>query len=324
MSARTRKDWILWGALGCALVATAHAEYTLAIEAHFNKWVALAVPGALDLYVIRALQERRDVFVAVLAMVAANVASHLIVAGVLPVGWPVVSAVGAVAPLVVWRVYSLKYTRTRQELLWGLEAGTGPEDAGAVSAPGEDDSIRYFDPICGRPPQPGARLTDPCPDCTHLWAVHRTPQVPAVPDHAPEPSAPVPDHVPVDWMDEEYPETHPSAHSRTCDEMHPSSVSCSEHVPIKFVGPGAPISYLPQRVHLEAVPDLKPLPDLPDEYAAGAVHSDVLKDSDYEFLGKATRYLDDVANPTVRGMKTALGIGQERAERLLAHLGVRP
>lgn len=307
MSARTRKDWILWGALGCALVATAHAEYTLATAAHFNKYVALAVPGALDLYVIRALQERRDVFVAVLAMVAANVASHLIVAGVLPVGWPVVSAVGAVAPLVVWRVYSLKYTRTRQELLWGLEAGTGPEDAGAVSAPDKDDPIRYFDPICGRPPQPGARLTDPCPDCTHLWAVHRTPAVPAVPGHAPEPSAPVPDwsqdgrdgwaakslihphapdHVPVDWMDEEYPETHPSA--------------------------PAP------------VPHLRPVPDLPDEYAASAVHSDVLKDSDYEFLGKATRYLDDVADPTVRGMRRALGIGQERAERLLAHLGVRP
>lgn len=315
MSARTRKDWILWGALGCALVATAHAEYTLAIEAHFNKWVALAVPGALDLYVIRALQERRDVFVAVLAMVAANVASHLIVAGVLPVGWPVVSAVGAVAPLVVWRVYSLKYTRTRQELLWGLEAGTGPEDAGAVSAPGGDDPIRYFDPICGRPPQPGARLTDPCPDCTHLWAVHRTP---AVPDHAPEPSAPVPDHVPGDWMDEEYPETHPS-----------TSVP---YEPGASMGVDLPWAPVPGMEEYEwkvtsapaPVPHLKSVPDLPDEYAAGAVHSDVLKDSDYEFLGKATRYLDDVANPTVRGMKTALGIGQERAERLLAHLGVRP
>lgn len=340
MSARTRKDWILWGALGCALVATAHAEYTLATAAHFNKYVALAVPGALDLYVIRALQERRDVFVAVLAMVAANVASHLIVAGVLPVGWPVVSAVGAVAPLVVWRVYSLKYTRTRQELLWGLEASAGLEDAGAVSAPAvpdhapartcpecgdpwdqvhenwsddptdscpakahpvEDDPIRYFDPICGRPPQPGARLTDPCPDCTHLWAVHRTPAVPAVPEEhvltgpaaysflkykLPPLPGKAPDHVPVDWMDEEYPETHPSA---------PASA-----------------------------PHLKSVPDLPDEYAASAVHSDVLRDTDYEFLGKATRYLDDVANPTVRGMKTALGIGQERAERLLAHLGVRP
>jgi len=123
-----RRDWILWGALGCALVSTAHAEYTLATAAHFNEYVALAVPGALDLYVVRALQQRRDVFVAVLAMVAANVASHLIAGGVLRVEWPVIAAVGAVAPLIVWRVYSLKYARTRQELLWGLEAGTGPED----------------------------------------------------------------------------------------------------------------------------------------------------------------------------------------------------
>lgn len=277
MSARTRKDWILWGALGCALVATAHAEYTLATAAHFNKYVALAVPGALDLYVIRALQERRDVFVAVLAMVAANVASHLIVAGVLPVGWPVVSAVGAVAPLVVWRVYSLKYTRTRQELLWGLEAG-------AVSAPDE------YVPVHLPPLEHGNEYSAP-----EAYPVESDPQVhvltdpaaysfleyklPPVPDKAP-------DYVPGDWMDDEYPETHPSA--------------------------PAP------------VPHLKSVPDLPDEYAAGAVHSDVLRDSDYEFLGKATRYLDDVANPTVKGMKRALNIGQERAERLLAHLGVRP
>lgn len=129
MSTRTRRDYILWGALGCALVSTAHAEYTLATAAHFNKYVALAVPGALDLYVVRALQQRRDVFVAVLAMVAANVASHLITGGVLEVRWPVIAAVGAVAPLIVWRVYSLKYTRTRQELLWGTEAGSVSEPA---------------------------------------------------------------------------------------------------------------------------------------------------------------------------------------------------
>jgi len=153
-----RRDWILWGALGCALVSTAHAEYTLATAAHFNEYVALAVPGALDLYVVRALQQRRDVFVAVLAMVAANVASHLIAGGVLRVEWPVIAAVGAVAPLIVWRVYSLKYARTRQELLWGLEAGTGPEDvpgtqvqyAGAVKAPEyvpeEWSAAEYGDP----------------------------------------------------------------------------------------------------------------------------------------------------------------------------------
>ena len=64
MSAPTRGDWILWGALGCALVSTAHAEYTLATAAGAQWLVAGAVPGALDLYVIRALQMRRDVFLA--------------------------------------------------------------------------------------------------------------------------------------------------------------------------------------------------------------------------------------------------------------------
>lgn len=108
------QDWILWGAAGCALVGTAHAEYTLAVATHVHPVVALAVPGALDLYVIRALRLRRDVFAAVLVMVAANVAAHLVTAEVIPVDWRLISAVGAVAPLVLWRVYSLRYAVPRR------------------------------------------------------------------------------------------------------------------------------------------------------------------------------------------------------------------
>lgn len=251
VSTRTRKDVILWGALGCALVSTAHAEYTLATAAHFNEYVALAVPGALDLYVVRALQQRRDVFVAVLAMVAANVASHLIAGGVLEVRWPVIAAVGAVAPLIVWRVYSLKYTRTRQELLWGAD----PVAPGAVSAPApEASSAPGFDPVHA------------------AWTV-------------PDPDAPAPDHVP-DWMSAEYPSSAP--HSKA-----------------------------------SAVPYLAPVPDLPPEYATGAVHSESpLTASDWNYLPGAQKYVDDVANPSVRGLRRELRIGQERAERLLTHLGV--
>jgi hypothetical protein len=102
------QDWILWGAVGFALVGTAHAEYTLAVATDVNKYVALAVPGALDLYVIRAIRSGRDVFLAVLAMVAANVAAHLVNAGVLAVDWVLISAVGALAPLILWRVYALR------------------------------------------------------------------------------------------------------------------------------------------------------------------------------------------------------------------------
>lgn len=261
MSARTRKDWILWGALGCALVSTAHAEYTLATAAHFNEYVALAVPGALDLYVIRALQQRRDVLVAVLAMVAANVASHLIAGGVLAVTWHVIAAVGAVAPLIVWRVYSLKYTRTRQELLWGLDAGTLPEGTSTAGTP--------------------------------------------------------------------VPEVAPGYHLDGCDGVHLDSVRCEahlsgavsapgyvpDHVPATWVHPGTPETY----------PPLVPVPDLPDEYAPDAVHSvtEPLLPGDLELLPAVQDYLDTSPRPSLRGLKRALNIGQTRAERLLAHLGVK-
>lgn len=309
----TRKDGILWGALGCALVSTAHAEYTLATAAHFNEYVALAVPGALDLYVVRALQQRRDVFVAVLAMVAANVASHLIAGGVLQVRWPVIAAVGAVAPLIVWRVYSLKYTRTRQELLWGLEAGAGPEDTGAVKAPECAPStpppavLRPASALASTAPAwaPGYHL-DGCDGLhQHEGPFHCNVRASALASTAP-------DHVPADWMEDEYPETHPSAPQvRALDDLFQ-----------KLGPPSAPHS------KTSAVPYLAPVPDLPPEYEASAVHLEtstpVLRDTDWEYLPGAQEYVDKYSPATVKGLRRQLSIGQDRAERLLAHLGVRP
>lgn len=270
VSTRTRNDVILWGALGCALVATAHAEYTLATAAHFNEYVALAVPGALDLYVVRALQQRRDVLPAVLVMVAANVASHLITGGVLQVGWQVIAAVGAVAPLIVWRVYALRYTRTRA--------------AGAVSAPAPETA----------PADAPVQVSEP-------GAV----------------SAPVPA-----WV--------PGYHLDGCDGQHEGAswLDCAQrapdHVPAEWVQPGAPETY----------PPLAPVPDLPAEYAAGAVHSPALVDSDWPYLERAEEYVriakDQECKPSVRGLRRWMkeqngrGIGQDRAERLLEHLGVEP
>lgn len=193
MSAPTRKDWLLYGALGCALVGTAHAEYTLAIAAHFHPYVALAVPGALDLYVLRALQQRRDVFVAVLAMVAANVTAHLLTAGVLHEHWAITSAAGALAPLILWRVYSLKHTRNRQELLMGVEAGvvSTPEYAHAewcgLSHPDGGLCSEY-----GYPPAPE----------------YPTPYTYDAVTGQPTSWEPAPDRIP-DWMDEEYPVSAP-------------------------------------------------------------------------------------------------------------------
>ncbi|MFE2812633.1 hypothetical protein ACFXGG_19630 [Streptomyces nigra] len=102
-----KNDYLKWGALLFALVATASAEYELARAVGFNQWVAAAVPGALDIYTVRALRAHRDVLAAVAALIAVNAASHLVAVGLLPVDWPLVVAVAAIAPLVLWRVHRL-------------------------------------------------------------------------------------------------------------------------------------------------------------------------------------------------------------------------
>ncbi|WP_060902771.1 hypothetical protein [Streptomyces europaeiscabiei] len=102
-----KKDYLKWGALLFALVATASAEYELARAVGFNQWVAAAVPGALDIYTVRAMRARKDVLAAVAAMIGVNAASHLVTAGLVAVSVPLVVAVSAIAPLVLWRVHRL-------------------------------------------------------------------------------------------------------------------------------------------------------------------------------------------------------------------------
>lgn len=101
-------DVLKWAALAAALVATASAEYELARAVGFNAWVAAAVPGALDIYTVRAMRAHKDVLAAVVAMIGVNAASHLVTAGLLPVNVPLVVAVSAIAPLVLWRVHALR------------------------------------------------------------------------------------------------------------------------------------------------------------------------------------------------------------------------
>lgn len=111
-----KHDYLKWGALLFALVATASAEYELARAVGFNQWVAAAVPGALDIYTVRAMRAHRDVLAAVVAMIGVNAASHLVTASLLPVNVPLVVAVSAIAPLVLWRVHSLEVTTAPAEV----------------------------------------------------------------------------------------------------------------------------------------------------------------------------------------------------------------
>ncbi|MFE2353075.1 hypothetical protein [Streptomyces parvulus] len=102
-----KRDPLLWIATAAVLTVLASAEYELARACGFGKYVAAGVPAALDVYALAALRARRDVVAVMLSLIAVNAASHLVASGLLPVSVPLVVAVSAVAPLVLWRVHRL-------------------------------------------------------------------------------------------------------------------------------------------------------------------------------------------------------------------------
>jgi hypothetical protein len=103
------KNRDLLGALAllAALIATASAEYELPRAVGFGQWVAGCIPGALDVYALRAFSVKRDVPAVVVALIFTNALAHLVSSGLLPVGIPLVVAVSAIAPLVLYRVKAL-------------------------------------------------------------------------------------------------------------------------------------------------------------------------------------------------------------------------
>jgi hypothetical protein len=130
------RDSLKWAALAFALVATASAEYELARAVGYNQWVAAAVPGALDVWTVRAMRQHRDVLAAVLAMIVVNALSHLVTAGLLEVSVPLVVGVSAIAPLVLYRLHAITGTDEPQ-------ADTPPEE---VTAPVTVERVRDDQP----------------------------------------------------------------------------------------------------------------------------------------------------------------------------------
>jgi hypothetical protein len=163
-----KHDYLKWGALVAALVATASAEYELARAVGFNQWVAAAVPAALDLYTVRALRARREVLAAVAAMILVNAASHLVTTGLLPVNVWLVVAVAAIAPLVLWRVHSLGTGHDEDAEQARKTPALAPETAMAepvhvtVERPLVQVPARAVDPFAGKPYKAlPAALTEP-------------------------------------------------------------------------------------------------------------------------------------------------------------------
>jgi len=178
-----KTDWLKWGALVAALVATASAEYELARAVGFNMWVAAAVPAALDLYTVRALRVRREVLAAVAAMIGVNAASHLVTAGLLPVNVPLVVAVAAIAPLVLWRVHSLGSGRDEPEPSPKLGEGSPSEVTTPVTVERVDDDQPRALPEPPKVVPAGARtlpiVARPAPEKTFVFDHSRQQYMPS-------------------------------------------------------------------------------------------------------------------------------------------------
>ena len=131
-------DLLAWLAMGAAVTVSAHGEWRLAVDCGFGSAVAAGLPLALDTYALRALRAGREVFPPVLGMIATNAAAHLLGAGVIHQGWPLIVAVSAIAPLVLWRVHVLHAT-----------THTAPEEL-----PEDDFPPMWADPVPAPDPVP--------------------------------------------------------------------------------------------------------------------------------------------------------------------------
>jgi hypothetical protein len=102
------RDVLGWLAMLACVVIAAHGEWSLAVAAGYQSYVAAALPVAVDAYAIRSMQAGREVLAPVLLMIATNAAAHLVHTGLLHVGPALVVAVSAIAPVVLWRVHALR------------------------------------------------------------------------------------------------------------------------------------------------------------------------------------------------------------------------
>lgn len=278
------KDGLGAAATLFALAVTFNAEYEIAIAVHIHPIVAYAVPGALDVYVLRALQVKRDVFLTVLAMVAVNAASHLVTAGVLAVSPALIVAVSAIAPLVLWRAHVLRHSVSTKPVV-----SPTPEHVLPCSQCGLNCAY------------PDRHDVPNVPEHVSEWRDDGEP-APAFEEHADQAVSLVSSetvNVPEDddleqiersWLDKHIP------------EWDGNIVDATEH--IRYEG-----AYDPEYMKDTGARVLSLVPPLPPEFPS------VLEDGDKEFLDRA-RALPKL---TFRALKE-LGMGNDRAARIKTYL----
>ncbi|MFJ2631079.1 hypothetical protein ACIO6U_03820 [Streptomyces sp. NPDC087422] len=101
--------WLTRLSLLAGVAFTATAEYRLARALGATEAIAGMLPVAVDAYVVAALQyfKRADIALSLLLMSAAQVAAHLLDAGVMAVNVPMVVIVSLLVPVAIWRTHAL-------------------------------------------------------------------------------------------------------------------------------------------------------------------------------------------------------------------------
>lgn len=331
-----RGDSLKWVAAGCALVATASAEYEIARTIGMNEWVAAAVPGALDAYVLRALRAHREVLVAVLAMIGVNAASHLVTAGLLPLDWKLVTAVSAIAPLVLWRVHALG-AGARTEEHTGTVSVPPPLP---VRVPGEHVSVC----LCAHGGEHGGEheslcvcsmsCTNPCggelntgAECfcgATVWGDIGAHQ--RAPGHPSTPTVTVEEPYPDSSLWSEHNDVNGGVLGYSTSDKEPRDCpvyGCAHgdgHVGECLILPAVP-AHVPAQ--WSTPPVLRIVKDTGTPSTDGSEHvtAGVLIPYDLSFLERA-RVLagQSTDTPTVRALKDELNVGTPRAQRLRAAL----
>jgi len=105
--------------LVAALVSTVYAEHRLAVWIGWGEWISYVLPGVADLYLIKAVKDRRDMTYSVLVVVGLVSVSYAVTMPWDPVKTPISIIVGDLAPIVLWRLHVTH--DHKMEMLWGKE-----------------------------------------------------------------------------------------------------------------------------------------------------------------------------------------------------------
>jgi hypothetical protein len=182
-------DWSPRIALGAVIGLTASGEYSLAQLAGWYAGIAWLLPLGIDVYVVQALRRHRDVFPALILMVAANAVYHLAAAGLFGVRsdsdgtlrpeWWLIAAVAAIAPWVMLRIHRIT-APPRARRSWRRERQQVPVEAPAPAVQDADSGAH------------GERAQAPAEQPEEAPAVSASERSPSAPAERPDERAQTP------------------------------------------------------------------------------------------------------------------------------------